>query len=92
MLRQSDLFARIKGLGMRVSVTDGEYRVTYPRSHYAALYPTKAQSYWVEREEVDAYYTTDRDDAYGTAIIMSKSLQAPSLAAAQHYVNKVLFG
>lgn len=92
MLRQSDLFSRIRGLGLTVTVLDGEYRITYPVSHYAALYPTKARSYWMERQEVDAAYTDDRDDAYGTAIVMSKSLQAPSLAAAQHTINKVLFG
>lgn len=91
-LKQSDLFSRIRGLGLTVTVLDGEYRVTYPVSHYAALHPTKARSFWMDRQEAEASYTDDRDDAYGTAILMSKTLQAPSLAAAQHTFNKVLFG
>lgn len=69
-LRHKDLLARVKGLGLSIRSVDGEYRVTYPVGDYLALGLTHREAY--DRAEQQAYYTDDRDDAYGTAISMSK--------------------
>lgn len=75
MLRQSDLFARVKALGMGIIVLDGEYRVSFTLASYMALGLGKQEAF--ARLIAEAYYTDDRDDAYGTAIIMAK--RGPSL-------------
>ncbi|UCR81390.1 hypothetical protein [Brevundimonas phage AA] len=74
MITQKDLFARVQALGLVIRKDWGGagYRIARALDHYKALYPRKPRSYWHERQEVEAYYCDDRDDAYATAIHMAK--------------------
>lgn len=70
MLRKSELFVRVRALKLTIRHTDGEYRIAHGLHAYEKLGYDYAQR--VERNEAQAYYTDDTDDAYGTAIIMAK--------------------
>ena len=70
MTTQAQAKAAIKALGMSVTVTDGEYRVTFPASRYTGLDKRTVES----NREASAYYTDDADDAIGTAQAMSREL------------------
>ncbi len=48
------LFSAVRALGLTISKRDGEYRISRPNLSR-------------ERAEAIAYYTDDRDDAWGTA-------------------------
>lgn len=55
-----DTLATIRELGMAVTCTDGEYRVTFRREDLPSA----------ERREAVASYTNDREDAVLTAAAM----------------------
>ena len=53
------LFSAVRALGLTVSKRDGEYRMSLPNLSR-------------ERAEAIAYYTDDREDAWGTAEEMAR--------------------
>lgn len=80
MITQKDLFARVQALGLTIRKTEGgDYRIAYPFPPGGPL-PMRHALKIKERIEAMAAYTDDRDDAYGTAIHMSK----PAAVAAAH--------
>lgn len=54
---QKATLAAIRAMGLSANVRDGEYRVTDPELPR-------------DRQEAIAYYTTDREDAFYTAVKM----------------------
>ena len=71
MLTQRDLFDRVKALGLNIQKRGGEYRVFHwPKGGLPGGHGRIARIQ--EVSEATAYYTDDRDDAYGTAIHMAK--------------------
>lgn len=74
MTTDKELFAAIRALPhMAITKQEGEYRVTYRLASIAAADQGQHSADWHrDHAERAAYYTTDRDDALGTA----KSLSA----------------
>lgn len=93
MITQKDLFARVRALGLTCHKTEGgDYRVARSLfGYYAAKYPLKSHGFWRERQEAEAYYCDDRDDAYATAIKMANSGNPRTFAKAEAAFEKVLF-
>lgn len=60
MTTQADVRAECAKLGLFVTVSLGEYRITFPASEIHSS----------EQREALAYYTEDADDAIGTARLM----------------------
>lgn len=71
MLTQRELFNRVNALGLSITKREGEYRVAY---RYPGPLPGGHGRIRRIQDivEATAYYTDDRDDAYGTAILMAK--------------------
>lgn len=80
-LRQSDLFDRVRAMGLTIRKNDGEYRVAYV--YPDALPGGHGRIARIQAKIEDmAHYTDDRDDAYATAIHMSKEcVRLPALQA-----------
>jgi len=63
-LTQKQLFAAVRALGLSIRCADGEYRIAHKLGHY--------RDALLARQESDAYYTNDRDDALATARAMAQ--------------------
>lgn len=73
MTNDRALFAAVRALPhMAITKRDGEYRVTYRMASIAAADQGQHSADWHrDHAERVAYYTTDRDDALGTAKSLS---------------------
>ena len=64
---RAQLIAGIKEMGMAVTYTNGEYRVTFPEMTLRALFHDCTRAQILTRLEEIAYYTQDAEDALNTA-------------------------
>lgn len=73
MRTDRDLFAAVRAMPhMAITKHDGEYRITYRLASIAAADQGRHSTDWHrDHAERSAYYTTDRDDAHGTARSLS---------------------
>lgn len=62
----------IQSLGLSARCIDGEWRVAIRLEHFLAKGATYTEAR--ERNEASAYYTTDAEDAMGTAEAMAATL------------------
>ncbi len=70
------LFAAVRALPhMAITKRDGEYRVTYQLASITRADQGKHDADWRrDHAERVAYYTTDREDAAGTALSLSAQM------------------
>ena len=75
-----DLFAAVRAMPhMAITKHDGEYRITYRLASIAAADQGRHSTDWHrDHAERSAYYTTDRDDAHGTARTLSAIARRPA--------------
>lgn len=67
-MKHKEALAAIRSIGMVATVTDGEWRVAFPLSHYAGQWPGRAMQQ--ARQEAQAAYEYNPDDAVATAKAM----------------------
>lgn len=73
MRTDRDLFAAVRAMPhMTITKMDGEYRITYRLASVAAADQGRHSADWHrDHAERSAYYTSDREDAHGTACSLS---------------------
>lgn len=78
-MKQRELFAAVRALGLTVTRTEGgdEYRLAFPLAHYDG-----SREYQRERQEAQAYYSSDELDVLGTATAMVQT-ERDRIAAAR---------
>lgn len=72
-MKQRELFAAVRALGLTVTRTEGgdEYRLAFPLAHYDG-----SREYQREQQEAQAYYGGDAIDVLATAVAMLKTEEA----------------
>lgn len=72
-MKQKELFAAVRALGLTITRTEGgdEYRLAFPLAHYDGN-----REYQRERQEAQAYYGDDALDVLATAVAMLKTYEA----------------
>lgn len=72
-MTRDELYAAVRALGLTITRTEGgdEYRLAFPLSHYDGN-----REYQRERQEAQAYYSSDELDVLGTAVAMLKTYEA----------------
>lgn len=72
-MKQKELFAAVRALGMTITRTEGgdEYRLAFPLAHYDG-----DRAHQRDRQEGEAYYGDDPRDILGTAVAMLKTYEA----------------
>lgn len=78
-MTRDELYAAVRALGLTISRTEGgdEYRLAFPLSHYDGN-----REYQRERQEAQAYYSSDELDVLGTATAMLQT-ERDRIAAAR---------
>ncbi len=76
MRTDRDLFAAVRAMPhMAITKKEGEYRITYRLASIAAADQGRHSADWHrDHAERSAYYTSDREDAHGTARSLSAQM------------------